>query len=170
MTTCLLPMATFGQGFPQLIQYPSVELQKVGEGTFRWMLLKVYEGALYLDASALAEDPLADVAKCLELRYLVGISADDFRKSGNAILRKNVDETTWQSLQERLGRLNAVYRDVGRDDQYRLLYLPGEGTTLMLNEERLVTIEGADFAKAYFSIWLGENPVKGSFRNALMGS
>ena len=134
------------------------------------MFIKVYDGVLYMDSCQSGADPLTDVAKCLELAYSVGLSAEDFQESGNAILKRNVDQTTWEGLQDRLAMLNAAYQSVEKGDRYALAYLPGQGTTLKLNGVPLVTIEGADFANAYFSIWLGEDAAKKSFRDDLLGN
>lgn len=155
--------------FPERITNGPVDLVKIGEGTFRWMFLKVYEGALYLDNRRPDADPLEDVAKCLELRYSLGLTAKQFRESGDGILEKNIGEDGMARFKGQLDRINAAYRDVEKGDRYALLYYPGEGTTLKLNGRPLVTVEGADFAAAYFSIWLGDNPAKASFREDLLG-
>ena len=155
--------------FPDQLTADHDRLVKVGEGSFRWFFIRVYDGVLYLDEAAPGADPLADVAKRLELAYAVDISADDFRQSGDDILRQTLDAAAWEQLQPRLSTLNAAYRAVQKGDRYSLTYIPGKGTTLALNGEPLVTIEGADFARAYFSIWLGENAVKSSFREDLLG-
>ncbi|MEJ2519407.1 MAG: chalcone isomerase family protein [Desulfuromonadales bacterium] len=54
-------------------------------------------------------------------------------------------------------------------DRYRLIYRPGTGTELRLNDRRLGTIPGDDFAVAYFSLWLGEQPIDKRFRDRLLG-
>ncbi|MFM8357803.1 MAG: chalcone isomerase family protein, partial [Verrucomicrobiota bacterium] len=66
-------------------------------------------------------------------------------------------------------RLNRAYRDIRPGDRYTLTYLPGRGTTLRLNDTELVTIEGADFAGAYFRIWLGDDPISPALRDQLLG-
>ncbi len=50
-----------------------------------------------------------------------------------------------------------------------LTYIPGTGTELALNGRPMGVIEGADFAAAIFSLWLGENPYDKRFKNALLG-
>jgi hypothetical protein len=50
-----------------------------------------------------------------------------------------------------------------------LTYLPGIGTELALNGRPMGVIEGADFAAAIFSLWLGENPYDRQFKSALLG-
>ncbi|MFO7725214.1 MAG: chalcone isomerase family protein [Oceanipulchritudo sp.] len=167
---CLLGLAQTPAlaAFEDSVEVDGKTLLKTGQGNFRWMFIKVYEGALYMDAEKPGADPLEDVAKQLVLEYRVEITAEEFRKSGSEFLRRNVDEKTLDSIQDRLERLHAAYVDVGKGDRYTLSYLPEKGTTLSLNGEPLVTVEGPDFAQAYYTIWLGENPVKDSFRDALL--
>ena len=54
-------------------------------------------------------------------------------------------------------------------DRYSLTYIPGVGTELALNGTPRGVIEGADFAAAIFSLWLGENPFDRQFKQALLG-
>jgi hypothetical protein len=73
-----------------------------------------------------------------------------------------------EALASRLEQLHALYEDVEPGDRYALGYVPGRGTELSRNGAVLGTIEGADFARAYFSIWLGEAPIDDSLREQLM--
>lgn len=52
---------------------------------------------------------------------------------------------------------------------YSLTYIPGKGTALALNGEPKGLIEGADFAAAVFSIWLGPKPMNKSFKKQILG-
>lgn len=177
LAACLL--LAFATGFPAFLHAaePSFDetvtvnettLQRVGTGSFSWMFFKVYDGAYYQDAQNPRQPPLDNVAKRLVLQYHRKLTAEQFRKSGNGFLEKNLDPQTLDSLRDRLRKLNDAYKDVQKGDRYALTYLPGHGTTLALNGQPLVTIKGQDFARAYFSIWLGEDPVKASFRDQLL--
>ena len=73
------------------------------------------------------------------------------------------------ALRERLELINRAYRDVREGDSYTLTYVPGKGTTLRLNGSPLVSIPGHVFATAYFRIWLGDDPMGVSMRDALPG-
>lgn len=68
----------------------------------------------------------------------------------------------------RIDKHNALYRDVQPKDRYSLTYLPGKGTELALNGEPLGTIEGADFARALYAMWLGDKPMNASFKRQLL--
>jgi hypothetical protein len=62
----------------------------------------------------------------------------------------------------------AAYRDVKPGDRYALTYIPGSGTELSFNGSPLVVIDGADFAAAYFSIWLGKRPLDPGLKDKLL--
>jgi len=131
-------------------------------------VLKAYVAALYLPADVAPEQVLADVPKRLEISYLVAIRGEDFDKGAAPVLRRNLSPTEPERLQQRLDRLNAAYRDVQPGDRYALSYHPGRGTELNLNGTPLVTIEGADFAAAYFGIWLGREPIDEGLKKSLL--
>jgi hypothetical protein len=140
-----------------------------GTGLLRWRLLKAYAAALYLEDCAAAADPLADVPKRLEIEYFWSISAERFGKAAEDILARQHPPAELAPLRERLDRMARAYRDVERGDRYALSYAPGAGTTLAWNGEPLVTIPGADFARAYFGIWLGEASADDGLRAQLLG-
>ena len=130
--------------------------------------LKAYVAALYLPADVPAEQALSDVPKRLEINYLVAIRGEDFDKGAAPVLKRNLSADELARLQSRLDRLNAAYRDVQPGDRYALSYQPGRGTELSLNGTPLVTIEGEDFAAAYFGIWLGREPIDDGLKKALL--
>lgn len=132
------------------------------------LVLKAYVAALYLPADVAPEQALADVPKRLEISYLVAIRGQDFDKGAAPVLKRNLSTDQLAQLQARLDRLNAAYRDVQPGDRYALSYHPGRGTELSLNGTPLVTIEGADFAAAYFGIWLGREPIDADLKKSLL--
>jgi hypothetical protein len=131
-------------------------------------VVKAYVAALYLPADVAPEQALADVPKRLEISYLVAIRGEDFDKGAAPVLRRNLSSGELGRLRERLDRLNAAYRDVQPGDRYALSYHPGRGTELSLNGTPLVTIEGADFAAAYFGVWLGREPIDADLKKSLL--
>lgn len=157
--------------FPEQREVGGQTLDRLGTGSFRWMFFRVYDGALYLGGNPAERSRALDTAipRQLELSYHVGIPAQKIVKGGDAILRRNIGDVAFERLRPRLERLNAAYRDVQSGDRYTLTYIPGQGTELKLNGASLVTIEGEDFAAAYFQIWLGPDPIAVSFREALLG-
>jgi len=156
-----------GVSFAPRVDAGETGLRLHGGALLKWFLFKVYVAGLYLPEGLPAERALEDVPKRIEFSYLVDIAGKDFGPAGEKILGKNVGEAELAPLRERLDRIRAAYRDVEAGDRYALTYVPGRGTELSMNGEPLAVIEGADFARAYFAIWLGENPLDRGFKRDL---
>ena len=130
--------------------------------------IKAYVAALYLPEGVPAEKLLSDVPKRLELNYLVSIKGPDFGKGAEPTLKLNQTPAELARLRSRIDRINSTYKDVKPGDRYALTYLPGRGTELALNGTPLTVIEGADFAAAYFGIWLGRNSIDDKLKRDLL--
>ena len=112
---------------------------------------------------------LSDTAKRIELEYFRSIKGKDFGPATNKSIAKNVDSKTFDRLRPQIEFHNSLYQDVQPGDRYSLTYVPGRGTELALNGEPKGIIEGAEFAAAVFSIWLGPKPMNEKFKKQLLG-
>lgn len=158
-----------GVPFDRRVEALGEPLSLRGAGLFRWKwFVKVYAAALYVPDGAAAFDPAADVARRLEFSYLVGIERDGFGKAADELLAGNFPPEAIAPLRERIDRLHAAYVDVRPGDRYALSYVPGQGTELSHNGRRLALIEGADFARVYYAIWLGRAPIDHGLRDQLL--
>ena len=140
-----------------------------GAGMLRVMAFaKVYVSALYLPEDCASKMVLSDVPKRLEVEYMRSIEGSDFGLVTNKKISENVDPQTYMRLRPRIEYHNSLYQDVQPGDRYSLTYIPGKGTELALNGEPQGVIEGADFAAAVFSIWLGHKPISESLKKDLL--
>jgi hypothetical protein len=147
----------------------NTKLRLTGTGLLRYWGFKAYTGAFYLEEGASIDDIFSDTAKRIELEYFRSIKGEDFGPATNKSLVKNVDSDTLRALSDRIEYHNSLYEDVQPGDRYSLTYIPGKGTELALNGQPKGIIEGADFAAAIFSIWLGPQPISESFKQQILG-
>ena len=166
------PLVAALEGVPFAERYREGEtlLTIKGVGLARYlMFFKVYVAALYLDEDLTPCRALSDVPKRLEVSYLRPIEGPDFATAAERVLPQNVPASTIASLRPRIDQLNALYEGVKPGDRYSLTYIPGKGTELALNGMSKGIIEGADFAEAYFAIWLGPSPISEGLKSGLVG-
>ncbi|MGK0238350.1 MAG: hypothetical protein ACI92G_001816 [Candidatus Pelagisphaera sp.] len=169
-----LPVAHSSQVTVETITQDEVKssLSAVGNHRFIYrMFFNLYDAKFYTDAAQIGDiDKLLDGknALLLEFDYLRKIKKSIILESSENILAKNMSPDDLDLIQERLDRINEAYRTVDKGDRSGLSYIPGKGTTLSINKEPIVTIEGEDFARLYFRIWLGEQPISQSMRDALL--
>lgn len=159
-----------GVSFPTEVDTAGTTLRLHRAVLFRYRrIFRAYRAALYLGEGVGPEQVLANVPKRLELAYCVGIDGEDFGPAAETILGRMYSETQLEPLRERLARLHGSYRTVRENDRYSLTNIPSRGLELALNGRPIVTIPGADFQRAYFSIWFGRNPLSANLRDDLLG-
>ena len=147
------------------------ELRLNGVAVLKWaMLFDVYAGALYLPEGVSGQAWSNDIAKRLEISYFREIESKDFVKASDKLLRETLLPADYQALERRLQTFYGFFRDVQPGDRYSINYIPEKGTELRLNEQSLGRVPGADFAVAYFGLWLGAEPISKKFRNRLLGN
>lgn len=158
-----------GKVFKDEMVVDNTKINLVGTGLLRYFGFKAYVGALYLEQGATARDALSDKAKRIELEYFRAIRGEDFGPATNQGILKNVDAETFERIRPQIEYHNSLYEDVKPGDRYSLTYIPGRGTELAMNGQRKGIIEGAEFAAAVFSIWLGNEPISQSFKEQITG-
>lgn len=159
-----------GVKFPLSYSIEKKKLTLRGYAVLNYMyVIKAYAGAFYLEEGKGRADALGKSARILELEYFRNIKGEDFAEATEVMIKKNVTPARYQAMKERVDRFNSLYRDVKPGDRYRALYIPGRGTSLYHNNRLISTTKGDDFAFAFFSVWLGKNPIDKNFRSILLG-
>ena len=159
-----------GVTFNNAVMADDARLVLKGTALLRYLVfIKAYVGAFYLPEGVDSKQALTEVPRQLVLEYFHGIRAGQFDEATRVTIKENVSPGSLARMQPKIDQLGAAYRDVKPGDRYILTYVPGVGTRLALNDKVLVVIPGADFSKAVFSIWIGENPIDASFRDNILG-
>jgi hypothetical protein len=84
-------------------------------------------------------------------------------------LAANHTAAEMQALQPQLGKFNALFRTMHKGEVIRICYLPGTGTEVRINGERLGNVEGEAFFHALLGIWLGAHPVSNDLKQGMLG-
>lgn len=146
-----------------LTAYSSGEVHYLG-------LIKVYDASLYVGEPAGSIEILSPaVSKCLELDYHVSLETEDFVKSAETVLSRQLPKQDLETLKPHIDRLHSSYKPVAKGDRYRLCYDADQETTVLaLNDQELVSIASREFSRAYFGIWLNpDNPLDSSLQQDL---
>jgi hypothetical protein len=160
-----------GVKFTDHLLIDQTAMHLTGVAVLNWALFfDVYAGAFYLPQGVAGESWAEKIPKRLVFHYLRSFAAEDFAISSDKLLRENLSATEYQDLAARLQEFYQLFRDIKPGDRYSLTYRPAVGTELRLNGELLGVTPGADFALAYYGIWLGPNPLDEAFRDRLLAS
>ncbi len=137
--------------------------------------IKVYVGSLYLQEKKSDSDAIfADTgAKRVTMHILANeVTAQDLVSSVNNALAVNLSPHELALVEKRIRDLNNMMgsiKTLGKGGAVQLDYLPNVGTRISVNGEEKLTIPGADFFAALLHIWLGNKPVDGRLRDAMLG-
>lgn len=145
-----------------------------GAGLRRFLFMRVYTAALYLperqhDSHAILNK---DVPRSLQLILLRGLSTDQNLDALKAGLIANNTPEELEAIRPDVDRFLGFIRslhEVTIGTSIRLDYQPGTGTLVSVNNHEVGTVYGAAFNRALMKIWLGEDPVQASLKQALLG-
>lgn len=156
------------------IRFDGQNLVLNGAGLRRILFLKVYVAALYLPERQ--RDPRAildrDNPRSLRVTLLRDMDTDTNIQALKGGLVDNNSPSELDAIQKEvdqfLGFLKGVH-EVSAGTVIHLDYGPGEGTRVSVNDRPLGTVPGRAFNRALLRVWLGEDPVQASLKNALLG-
>lgn len=158
---------------PDTLEAGGQTLALNGAGYRSKFFMKMYLGGLYLkqessDAAAIVS---ADEPMLIKLHIVSGkITSDRMTDAINEGFEKSAGANL-SSLKDKIDKFKSFFaEEIKVDDIFDIAYIPGEGVSVYKNEALSGTIEGLDFKKAAFGIWLGDKPAdKGLKKNMLGG-
>lgn len=131
-----------------------------------YLFLDIGDVALYL--ANCNQRPLLDQGRLLYFYYDHDFSAQELRKSGRVLLKRNLSSASFFALKGALVRFNQLYQPVKNGDSYRIGTNARGQLTLFLNQHYLGKSDSAALSAAYFKIWFGPNPFSDQVKNDLL--
>ena len=141
----------------------------------KFAFIKVYIGSLYLtqkksDNEAIFADP---GPKRVSMYILSSeVTAGDLISSMNNALAVNLSPHELALIEKRIRDLNSMMsslKSISKGSVVHLDYLPEVGTRVIVDGQERITIPGEDFFRAMLHIWIGNKPVDGRLRDAMLG-
>ena len=158
---------------PELMEYQNTKLTLNGQGTRVMFFMKIYESGLYLNSANSNSGEVINDNSAMGIRLDVlssMLTAEAMKKAINEGFVKSTKDNT-QPINDQITQFMATFHqaiEVG--DVYEFIYQPGNGVDVLRNSEFLDTIAGLEFKKAFFGIWLSDNPVQKSLKKAMLGN
>jgi len=171
LSTFALQAATLaGVTLPDTEQVAGKTLVLNGLGLRTKFVVKVYVAGLYLEQKS--SDPSAiikaDAPKQIVMQMLHVASksqmADAFREGFN----DNAPDAM-KTMKADIDRLLGAMEPVKVGDQMSFSYVPGTGSTFAINGKEKLTIAGAAFGQALFSVWFGPQPPNAGLKTGMLG-
>ena len=157
---------------PEVIEFEGSTLMLNGKGTRVVFFMKVYEGSLYLETKSSDADEIINSTSPMALRIDVTsemVTADAMKKALSEGLEKSTNNNTDPILNEIEQLSSSFNTTVTSGDFYEFIYIPETGTHVLKNSELVELITGLDFKKAFFGIFLSDNPIQKNLKKAMLG-
>lgn len=150
---------------PVKAELPDARLS--GEGVMRWLGLKVYSAQLWTGAAGVRADQPTSQPLALDLRYATGLKGEAIaERSMQEIEKLGYGDATRRSRW--LSELKRLMPNVAADDRLTGILEPRRGVVFFHNDKPIGRIDDADFASAFFLIWLDERTTAPSLRTSLL--
>ena len=170
--SCLFITTINATEIPGNIEYQGTKLILNGHGTRVIFFMKVYEGGLYLKDKSTDANKIVNSNEAMGIRIDVlssMVSADAMKKALNEGLEKSTANNTGP-ISEEMNQLSSSFNStVSTGDFYEFIYLPEIGTHVIKNKEMVDVIPGLEFKKAFFGIFLSDDPIQKNLKKAMLG-
>ena len=160
---------------PRTLEFKSRELSLNGVGQRSKMFTELYVQALYL--SQLSQDAAfiidSDTEMAIRIQVTSGlVSSKKLSKALEKGVERSVGPKGFVKLTDKLLQLERLIgkEETKKGDAFNLIYSPMDSALLIYKNDRYEgKIDGFEFKKAFFGIWLSEDPVDPILKEDLLG-
>ncbi len=159
---------------PAKLKTATGELALNGGGVRKKAFFKVYVMGLYLNEKS--KDAATILKSNEEMAARLQITSGVVSSSNMSSAIKEGFEKSLKGnvapLQSKIDAFIGIFSkdEIKEGDVFILDYVPGVGVKSFKNGKLLSTVEGEDFRKALFGIWLGEDPVDAGLKAGILGN
>jgi hypothetical protein len=143
-----------------------------GAGVREKMFMDMYVGSLYVTKKATDGNAIsgANEAMAIKLNIVSGLISSE--KMTTAITEGFENSTGKKTapLKAKIDKFKGFFKEkINKKDVFVIVYVPGEGVSVLKNGTKKGTIDGLDFKKALFGIWLGNKPADDDLKEGMLG-
>lgn len=159
---------------PAKLTFHEKALTLNGGGIRSKLFFKLYTIGLYLPSKSTNVSSILGSDDMIAVRFEITsdmINSDNMSEAINEGFDKSTNGDT-KAIRARIDELLKTFSSeaIVPGNVFELVYVSGKGTEIYKNGKLKTTIQGKDFKKAVFGIWLGENPINSGLKKDLLGS
>lgn len=161
-----------GVNLPNSETYQGETLSLNGAGVREKLWIDLYAGGLYLankssDAAVIVS---ANEAMSIKLHIVSKlITSDKMIDAVNEGFENSTGGNT-KPIASEIEKFRSFFmEEIKKNDVFDIVFIPNSGVTAYKNDQELGTIEGMDFKKAVFGIWLSNRPADDDLKEAMLG-
>jgi hypothetical protein len=143
-----------------------------GAGLREKMWIDLYVGSLYLPTKSSNSKDIIDSknAAAIKLDIVSGmITSDKMISAVNEGFENSTNKNT-APLKAKIDKFKSFFKEeIKKGDSFIIANIPGDGVVVFKNGVKKGAIDGYDFKKALFGIWLGSKPADSDLKEGMLG-
>lgn len=159
-----------GVTFDAKMSVKGTTLQFNGAGLREKYSLDLYVGALYLERPSMDASVIMNDNKKQAIKLVIVSNKVTRDKFNSSVKEGFANSTSGKASAEEIAKFKACFKDeFKKGDEINILYVPGKGVAVTINGAYKGLVEGLEFKKALFSIWLGDKPASKKLKSGMLG-
>lgn len=161
-----------GVTIPNNVSFEGEKMVLNGAGVREKFWMDMYAGALYLASPTSDSKGIinSDKPKAIKLHIVSGLITSE--KMIEAINEgfENATRGKTGPISSEITKFKSLFSEkINKNDIFDIVYLPSKGVKVYRNGKEAGTIQGKEFSKALFGIWLSEKPADEHLKKAMLG-
>ncbi len=159
-----------GASFDKKLDIKGEKVVYNGAGIRNKYGMNLYVGALYLPEQSSYSNKIinADEVQVINIKIISSmVTKDKFNESVTEGFSKSSHGSATAEQQK---TFKACFSsEIKNKDNILLIYRPGKGVQVMINDVYKGVVEGLNFKKALWAIWLGDKPADAKLKKKMLG-
>ncbi len=157
---------------PNTMTMEGTSLTLNGAGLREKLVFDLYAGGLYLTSKSSNASSIINADETMTIKLHILSKLVTNKKMVSAVndgFEKSLDGNT-AAMSNKIEKFKGFFSDkIVKGNIFDIAYVKGKGSVVYKNGTEIGVIEGLDFKKALFGIWLGEDPADGDLKEGMLG-
>lgn len=161
-----------GATLPNTLEYGSEKLILNGAGVREKFWMDMYAGGLYLKNKSGDATEIMNNDEAMALKLHIVSKMITSKRMMDAVNEgfENATGGNTAPIQAEIKKFISFFEDeINKGDIFDLVYLPERGSVIYKNGKESGTIQGMEFKKALFGIWLSDEPADDDLKKGMLG-
>ena len=159
-----------GITFPPVVKAKETSMYFNGCGLREKYTLDLYVAGLYLTNTSMDAKKIMNEDQPQAIKIVI-ISSKVTRDKFNESVREGFENATeGKATKEEIQGFKNYFSDPFEiNDEILMIYKPGKGVAVIINNKMKGVMPGLEFKKALFAIWLGGKPASAKLKKGMLG-
>lgn len=161
-----------GVNIPGQVTFEGEEMMLNGAGVREKLWIDMYAGGLYLQTKSNNAPEIVNADKPMAIKLHIVSKLITSNRMVDAVNEGFESATGGNTgaISSKIDTFKGFFlAEIKKNDVFDLVYIPSKGVTVYKNDKLSGTIEGMDFKKALFGIWLSNRPADDDLKDAMLG-